>query len=238
MSDQGFHEVQLSGKQLVFLFMSAVAVMVVVFLLGVNVGRGVRSAVGEPEVLAQGDPSTPKESDSPGGNPANGEPAKAAQPELSYHDMLLGATAPADKGTAADKGATPPGDKDKTPPSEAPPPIAEAPPPVQTSAPTPAATPPAARPTATQTAPAQAEANAPKSNASAWFLQTGAYSTQAVAEGQVAQLKKLNVPAFVVQPEAGSKLFRVRVGPYSDRAEAEQIKSRIARQGFTSSITR
>ena len=30
MSDQGFHEVQLSGKQLVFLFMSAVVVMVVV----------------------------------------------------------------------------------------------------------------------------------------------------------------------------------------------------------------
>ena len=233
MSDQGFHEVQLSGKQLVFLFMSAVVVMVVVFLLGVNVGRGVRSAVGDTEVLAQGDPSAPTGPETPGAKPASAEPAKPAQPELSYHDMLLAGSAAADKGAAA----TP--DKDKTPPSVAPPPVAEAPPPVQTPATTPASTPtPAPRPPATQTAPAQAPATAPKPSGSDWFLQTGAYSTQAVADGQVAQLKKLNVPAFVVQPEPGGKLFRVRIGPYKGRAEAEQVKSRIARQGFPSSITR
>jgi DedD protein len=89
----------------------------------------------------------------------------------------------------------------------------------------------------TETAPTQAPAAATKPSGS-WFLQTGAYSTQAVADGQVAQLKKLNVPAFVVQPEAGGKLFRVRIGPFSGRAEAEQVKSRIARRGFQSSITR
>ena len=233
MSDQSFHEVQLSGKQLVFLFMSAVVVMVVVFLLGVNVGRGVRGAVGDTEILAQGDPSTAKGPDAPAGNPAttaSAESAKPAQAELSYHDMLVAGSA--DKGGA---------DKDKTPPAVAPPPVAEAPPPVQTPTPTPAATPTAvARPPATQTAPAQTPAVAPKPSGTNWFLQTGAYSTQAVADGQVAKLKQLNVPAFVVAPDGSErqKLFRVRIGPYSTRAEAEQVSSRLNRQGHPSSITR
>jgi hypothetical protein len=40
--DDGFHEIQLNGKQLVFLFMAATVVSVVIFLCGVLVGRGVR----------------------------------------------------------------------------------------------------------------------------------------------------------------------------------------------------
>ena len=236
MSDQGFHEVQLSGKQLVFLFMSAVVVVVVVFLLGVNVGRGVRGAVGDTEVLAQGDPAVSKGPDTAA---AGTDPAKPAQPELSYHDMLLGANAKDDKGAAAtaDKGAA----AEKTPPSEAPPAISEAPPPVLTATPTPVPAAPRATPTpAAQTPPAQTPAAAPKSSGSDWFLQTGAYSTQAVAEGEVAKLKQLNVPAFVVAPEPTDrqKLFRVRVGPYANRAEADQVSSRLRRQGFKPSITR
>ena len=39
--DDGFHEIQLSGKQLVFLFMATTVVSVVIFLCGVLVGRGV-----------------------------------------------------------------------------------------------------------------------------------------------------------------------------------------------------
>ena len=38
--DDGFHEIQLNGKQLVFLFMAATVVSVVIFLFGVLVGRG------------------------------------------------------------------------------------------------------------------------------------------------------------------------------------------------------
>src|SRR3954453_6285517 len=40
--DDGFHEIQLSGKQLVFLFMATTVVSVVIFLTGVLVGRAVR----------------------------------------------------------------------------------------------------------------------------------------------------------------------------------------------------
>ena len=41
MRDAGFHEIQLNGKQLVFLFMSATVVAVVIFLCGVMVGRDI-----------------------------------------------------------------------------------------------------------------------------------------------------------------------------------------------------
>src|SRR6266496_5074894 len=41
--DDGFHEIQLNGKQLVFVFMAATVVSVVIFLCGVLVGRGVRA---------------------------------------------------------------------------------------------------------------------------------------------------------------------------------------------------
>ena len=41
MADEAFHEIQLNGKQLVFLFMAATVVAVVIFLMGVMVGRGV-----------------------------------------------------------------------------------------------------------------------------------------------------------------------------------------------------
>ena len=47
MSDDGFHEIQPNGKQLIFLFMAATVVSVVIFLCGVMVGRGVRSGRGE-----------------------------------------------------------------------------------------------------------------------------------------------------------------------------------------------
>ena len=46
MADQSFREIQLGGKQLVFLFMCAVVLTVVVFLLGVSVGRDMRAAAG------------------------------------------------------------------------------------------------------------------------------------------------------------------------------------------------
>ena len=59
VQDDGFHEIQLNGKQLVFLFMAATVVSVVIFLCGVLVGRGVRAergvdmaSNGSPEAIA------------------------------------------------------------------------------------------------------------------------------------------------------------------------------------------
>jgi hypothetical protein len=62
MSDQGFREIQLSSKQVVFLFMAGAVALVGTFLLGVSVGQGVGGA--EPAVkptppVAVGDQSAP-----------------------------------------------------------------------------------------------------------------------------------------------------------------------------------
>ena len=56
--DDGFHEIQLNGKQLVFLFMAGTVVAVVIFLLGVFVGRGVRAQVPATDPLAEAAPVT------------------------------------------------------------------------------------------------------------------------------------------------------------------------------------
>lgn len=199
MTEREFHEIQLSGKQLVFLFISAVVLAVVIFLLGVAVGRGVRDTVS----------TTPIEADA-GDTVVPAEPAAQPAQELGYHDLLAGAT------------GTPP-----TPPAENTPPPS---PPVE-----PPATPPAAA--ETQAPPAAAPAERPNGG---WFLQVGAYSGRSAADAQVAALKKLDVPAFVLVPGAGApdRLFRVRIGPYATQAEADGVRTRLTREGFTSRVTR
>src|SRR5262245_39405769 len=95
MSDQNFHEIQLSGKQLVFLFISAVGVAVVIFLLGVSVGRGVRGVALAGAGVDTGAPSDTVVA-------ANPPPATQPGPgELSYHNTLQG-------GGRAGGGTTPP----------------------------------------------------------------------------------------------------------------------------------
>jgi hypothetical protein len=62
MPDEGLHEIQLNGKQLVFLFMTATVVAVVIFLCGVMVGRGVPAQRGGAVLAAEGvDPTTSDE---------------------------------------------------------------------------------------------------------------------------------------------------------------------------------
>ena len=52
MSDEGFREIQLNGKQLIFLFMAVTVVLVVTFLFGVLVGRGVREGAATTEIAS------------------------------------------------------------------------------------------------------------------------------------------------------------------------------------------
>jgi cell division protein FtsN len=198
MTDREFHEIQLSGKQLAFLFISLVALAVVTFLLGVAVGKGVRGDMSDAPMSASADTETvvPEE---PTAQPAQ---------ELGYHDLLAGTGA----------GTMPPATTE--PPS---PPVENTPPPTpepQAAAPQPAPT-PAAAPGST-------------------FLQFGAYSRRQAADGQVAALKKLNVVAFVLEPQAGSadRWFRVRVGPYATLAEAEAARARLVREGYSMMVVK
>ena len=97
--DDGFHEIHLSGKQLVFLFMATMVVSVVIFLIGVFVGRNVRAQQAADHLA---DPTTALASATP--TPVASAPAaadagpQAAEPpsppaesdELSYKKRLEG----------------------------------------------------------------------------------------------------------------------------------------------------
>ncbi len=193
MTDREFREIQLSGKQLVFLFISAVVVAVVIFLLGVAVGRDVRSAADTQSASTEGTETV-----------VPVDPAAQPVQDLAYHDLLTGSGAPAP--TPPPTTGEPP-----TPPAETQPP--------------PPATPPV-------------QAPAPTAVTGDWFLQIGAYSARPAADGVMARLKKLDVPAFVLVPTAGSpdRLFRVRVGPYATRADADRVRVRLEREGLPARI--
>ncbi len=139
------------------------------------------------------------------------------------------------------------------PEPEAPP----APPPIEIATPkslaearaeTPAATPAETPPETPARAPekATAEAAPPRttvaprtSDAPAWAVQLGAFSSSAKAEQLVADLRKRGYSAFVLEYRAtGKVLYRVRVGPEQDRARAAAIAERLAKDGFQPVVAR
>ena len=111
MADEGFHEIQLSGKHLVALFMAATVVAVVIFLCGVMVGRDVQKqrvamAASTAEPLADPTAQIPTSSAPPvtppgaaAGAAASGQEtarpdtaSPASRETLSYPDRLAGNT--------------------------------------------------------------------------------------------------------------------------------------------------
>ena len=229
MSDQNFHEIQLSGKQLVFLFISAVGVAVVIFLLGVSVGRGVRGVTLAGAGLDTGSPGDTVVATNP-------PPATPAPGELSYHDTLQGQgragrgatppAPPAEQPSQPPPSAAPPAPAPQTTPAT-PPQTSPAPPPQQSAAPAPK---PAAPPPDKPADPAKATAKPPATGG--WVVQVMALRTREGADKLSSDLKTKGYPAFVANPARG--LYRVRVGPFAKRAEAEQIAGRLAREGYSS----
>ena len=71
-ADEGVHEIQLSGKQIVFLFMATTVVSVVIFLCGVLVGRGVQAQRPEraDRVAAEAPADVPADAAAPAGTDA------------------------------------------------------------------------------------------------------------------------------------------------------------------------
>jgi len=211
MSD-GYREIQLTGKQLVFLFMSVVVVAVVIFLLGVSVGRSVPPT--EVAVAAGAGIDTPAiETDPVSGGPQPGG--------LTYNEVLqngppVPAAAPPDAG---------PGEVVAEPEPEAPE-ASEAPEPPVPDIPAPS---PVAPP-----APQPPPAPAPAADGE-WFVQVGAFGSLDNAEALVSRLRSDGYEAFLTT--IGS-LHRVRVGPYADRAEADRVADRLREEGNSPSVTR
>src|SRR5688572_28676589 len=100
MSDEGVHEIQLNGKQLVFMFMAVTVVAVVIFLCGVMVGRGVRAPrateLADAAIEAPIDPTASVQTSAPPStNGAEPSAQDAAQnPSYTYSGRLTGTPPP------------------------------------------------------------------------------------------------------------------------------------------------
>ncbi len=223
-AEDGFHEIQLSGKQLVFLFIVTTSVVVGVFLFGVLVGRGAR----EPRPT-EAVPTTSSEASAPaeagGGPPSDAPPTPAAEepaPVPTYDDVVNGRDGTAGKSPSAEKPAVPEGRKvaGETPAPAPPEPVPEPTPSstagVAVASPKPAgeSAPPAARASGT------------------WLVQVIATRDQSVANSVSKKLAGKGYPAFVVSPSAGAAqpFYKVQVGRYGDRNQAEKVSQRIKKE--------
>jgi cell division septation protein DedD len=204
--DGAYYEVQLNNKQLVFFFMAALAIAVVVFLCGVMVGRGVRDAT---LAVAQNDITAgtlPKAASTPRVTTA------AARPELDYTPRLESDGVP--KRLEPMRSTSPESAASAAPREVAPTPRAAAP---ETVAPAPAPPPPPPPPRRAATLGA---------DSGVFTIQVVALKTEDAAQSLLSRLRGKNYRAYL---EAGSDagLHRVRVGRFATRAEAETVAAKL-----------
>jgi cell division protein FtsN len=226
MADEGLHEIQLNGKQLVFLFMASTIVAVVIFLCGVMVGRGVRvqrpaDAI-EASVDAATDPTAVTQAPVPAASTA-AAPSNtpiASQETLTYPDRLEGHEPPEETlkpglGTR-DSGLAAPSAK----------PVAT----VAKPAPPPAKVAPAAPKAATVVANAPPAVTGEPGGAG-FVVQVAAVNDRREADTIAKRLAAKGYPSFVTTPPNGTpRTFRVRIGKYPTRRDAESIAARLQRE--------
>jgi cell division protein FtsN len=227
MPDQEVHEIQLNGKQLVFMFMAATVVSVVIFLCGVMVGRGVR----QPQVeflAATADPvvePTPPLETSASPRPAGPAPAPANE-ALTFAEQLEAPVAPREPLKPA--GRTPgEGGAPESKPAVAPA-IAEKPAPKEI-----------AKASATKQGAPAVEARFAEPAGRGFVVQVMAFPDRADADALAGRLTAQGYRTFVTTNDAAPKArYRVRIGKYPTKAEADAVSDRLKRQDFNPWVTR
>jgi len=211
--DDGFHEIQLNGKQLVFLFMAVTVVLVVTFLCGVLVGRDLQlnregaSAVDTLTGTADPDvaPPPPVSSDLPG---TRSQPI-ADKEALTYDTLLEDGAAPQEKLRSANAPEPPPAKAERVEPA----------PPTSS----PSVAPPAAAP-AVPAAPAEP-------GGAGLAIQVAAVREKTDADRIANRLIGKGYKAYVVTPAAGAPaVFRVRVGKFKEQREADSVAARLKKE--------
>jgi len=211
MADEQFHEFHLDGKQMVFLFMASTVVAVVIFLCGVMVGRGVRASKAADVVAAAADLSDPT---------AAGQPADGASLPATAAAAAPGATddptrpAPEEKAPVVPEGPSKDAGRGSVRESLPDPPAA---------APKAAAKDTTPRKDTTPQAPEPARDPAK----SGFTVQVMTAVRQSDADAEVKKLRAKGYRAFVLPIADGKQGFRVRVGPYKTRKEAEAGRARL-----------
>ena len=215
--DDYYYEIQLTNKQLVFYFLAGATGLILSFLAGVMVGRGVDGGGGVQVAR------TLAEDRIVGEEP---RPAPPSAEDLTYARTLEGEQAPEASLDHPVPQATPG-------PTAAPPPATPQPTPRATPTPRPPAQPPVTvqrretppAPVAVQPRPAS-RLGAPGT----FSIQVGAFQDKTSADSIVTQLKAKGFAAFVVAPKETSRLYNVRVGSYPNRAEAERVLVKLRDQ--------
>jgi cell division septation protein DedD len=208
MSDDESRGVHLSDKQLVFVFMAATVVVVVVFLCGVLVGRGVQRARGP--LAADGTEASAQVV-------PDGTTAEAPVADGAVRQPGGGAAGSTEYSYPARLGKTPPAEQLKPVPPAEDSPRASGPPQVPAE---PAAPGPAKAPTSAA------------SPAARYTVQVAAVKRRDEADDIVKRLKTKGYDAFVFVPEDGSDagVFRVRIGAFTDKRQAELLAERLLRE--------
>jgi cell division septation protein DedD len=210
MSDESVHEIQLNGKQLVFMFMTATVAAVVIFLCGVMVGRGVNPAraAGVAEVASETTvvdptstvevPSAPSVDAAPSGAPVS------TQEVLTYAGRL---------------------EAPEPPPEPAVEPVATPVPAIIDSK----QNRPAIVPTRNREVEATSATTEPKGQG--FVVQVAAVRSRSEADAIARRLSSRGFKAFVTAPGGSApQMFRVRVGKYNDRREAETVARRLEKE--------
>jgi cell division septation protein DedD len=229
MPDQEVHEIQLNGKQLVFMFMAATAVAVVIFFCGVMVGRGVR----QPQAAALAAGADPSIDPTASLDVAGGTSALPVEPtpdkeNLTYAERLV-APLPLNEPLKFTE-AKPPPAKVETPVSlkaetPAPAKAAKTPQPKERPRPTPAPQSQQAR--KTDAVPASTASLSGKGA----VYQLQVFPTRAEADAQRDRLKAKGYPVFVeVNPKNAQLKYRLRVGPYTNQRDADAALLRLKRE--------
>jgi cell division septation protein DedD len=207
MAEEEFHEIQLNGKQLVFLFMAGTVAAVVIFLSGLMVGRNLRAprleAAAAATEQAANDPTRDTELPLPSASTPDGTPPPSTKEKLTYSEQLEGLN-PRDESLRDD--ARPTVD-----------PTVEKPVPAVVKT-----TPPLAEPPVAEKPLAFAE---PTGNG--WAVQVQAVNSRGEAERIARRLNDKGYPAFVTPRKTG---YGIRVGKYPKKQEAEAMKAVLERK--------
>jgi DedD protein len=225
--DEYYYEIQLTNKQLVFYFLAGALGLILSFLLGIMVGKGVdnpnqdgrqvKEVREEPVVTLPNDEPSPAATAVPSGSLDYARRLESQSADASLERPPAPAT-PAQVVKTASVRATPLATRQPTPAPTAVPVIK---PPAATTTPRAAAvTTPRTRPAAT-----------PPPGAPILTIQVGAYREKGAADTVRSRLKAKGYAAYVVSPaETSGGLFNVRVGSYSSRTDAERVKAKLEGQ--------
>jgi len=200
MKDKDFRELQVSSSQLVVIFLAILILGLIVFLLGVSVGKK------QTEIVLQ----------AAGVPPAVKEKSEIIKPDIPVSGEKTGEAAPADSKPAVKVESKPESKSQEVslqPKEQAKP--AEAVPDSKTKS--------------TAEKPAGKTATSPGQKTPVYYVQVGAFKTQEQGQAMAERFKKDGYPVIVTTPGPQDKysFFRVRIGGYLTRTEAEDTRAKL-----------